>query len=450
MKNTTKKQWLKKATIAGLLIGSLSNFASAQSFKKYKSFSKKFFSGGVYAMTNEFDGNQIAAYGRNRDGSLEHIGNYPTGGDGGAFDGGEGLDPLISAYAVTLANNNSNLLCVNAGSGTITSFRVNRDRSLRRIDQESTLGVGPNSIATHRHIVYVSNIDADGEFNGEPDQEGSLTGYYLNRRGNLIPIPGSTRVLENRPSAVRFSPDGRFLIVSSINAGSSALASGSNDEIVVYQVGKFGKLSAQPVSAATSTELNNAEGRNLPSAIGFEIVRQGREQYVVVTEAREFQSDGTPPAFPALQTGSVSTWKLERNGSLTPVNLDVITGNSFTDGERTACWLDFSRDNSNFWVSNALESTLSTYSFNQGNIELVERVAAAGEGPNSPNPAEAFANTDGWIDLETDRRGRFIYQLYGLAGTIGVFRINGDASLEEIQEVTGNLPETNTQGIAAF
>ncbi len=401
-------------------------------------------------MTNEFDGNSIAAYGRRSNGTLVHIGTYPTGGDGGAFDGGEGLDPLISAYAVTLANNNRNLLCVNAGSGTITSFRVNRDRSLSRVDQESTLGVGPNSIAVSRRLVYVSNIDADGEFNGEPDQEGSITGYYLNRRGNLVPIPGSERQLGNRPSAVRFSPDGRFLIVSSINSGSSALASGSEDEIVVYAVDRGGRLSDEPVAAATSTLRGNAENRNLPSAIGFEIVRQAGRQYVVVTEAREFQADGAPPAFPALQTGSVSTWELGRDGSLTAVNLDVITGTDFFDGERTACWLDFSRDNRNFWVSNALESTLSTYSFNSGEIALVERVAASGQGPDSTVPQEAFANTDGWIDLETDRNGEYIYQLFGLSGTIGVFRINEDASLEAVQEVSGNLPDANTQGIAAF
>lgn len=408
------------------------------------------FRGGVYAMTNEEDGNSIVAYGRRGDGTLDLIGSFATGGDGGSFDGGEGLDPLISAYAVTLANRNRTLLAVNAGSGTITSFRVNRDRSLRRVDQESTLGVGPNSIATHRRLVYVSNIDEDGEFNGEPDQEGSLTGYFLTRRGNLIPIPNSERSLGNRPSAVRFSPDGRFLLVSSINAGSIALESGSQDSIVVYRVRRNGRLSREPVAAATSTLRDNAEGRNLPSAIGFEIVRQRRKQYVVVTEAREFRPDGTPPIFPALQTGSVSTWELTRRGDLVPIEQDVLTGEDFTDGERTACWLDFSRDNSSFWVSNALEATLSTYSFNAGEIELQERVAAAGQGPDSDVPAEAFGNTDGWIDLETDRRGEYIYQLFGLSGTVGVFKINEDATLTEIQQVSGDLPDQNTQGIAAF
>jgi len=76
------------------------------------------FVGAVYVMTNG-DGqvpdtnvqgdNSIIAYGRNADGTLEPIGPVLTGGAGGDFDGGEGLDPLISAYALTKTPDNSTL-----------------------------------------------------------------------------------------------------------------------------------------------------------------------------------------------------------------------------------------------------------------------------------------------------------------------------------------------------
>ena len=288
--------------------------------------------GGVYAMTNAFDGNEVVAYRRGLDGKLSLLGSFPTGGDGAAFDGGEGLDPLISAYSMLASDDGRFLLVVNAGSNSITAFRINPDASLTRTDVAWTGGVGPNSIAYSDGLVYVSNIDADGEFSGEPDQEGSLPGFR------------STRLLGNRPSAVQFSPDGEFLLVSSINAGSAALASGSNDEVVVYRVRRNGRLSAEPVGAATSTELFNSERRNLPSAIGFEIVERGESQFLVVTEAREFQFDDSPPAFPALQTGSASSWRLEEDGSLTPVSLDVLAGTRLFDGERTVCWIEFSAD----------------------------------------------------------------------------------------------------------
>lgn len=404
------------------------------------------YAGAVYAMSNDFRRNTIVGYGRKDDGTLELLGEYRTGGRGAAFDGGEGLDPLISAYSVIITENRRFLLAVNAGSSTISVMRINDDLSLSRRSVRRVRGVGPNSIAYRDGVIYVSTIDADGRFDGEPDQEGALTGFRLNANGRLVRISRSTRFLDNRPSAVQFSPDGRFLVVSSINAGSSALASGSNDEIVVYEVNRNGRLSRNPVSAATSTELFNDENRNLPSAIGFEIVEDEGEQYVVVTEAREFQADGSPPAFPALQTGSVSTWRLEHNGDLTAINLDVLAGNDLFDGERTACWIEFSKDGNNFWVSNALESSLSTFSFDQGQISLVEQIAAAGESPSDDNP---FGTSDGWIDLWASDDGNYVYQLFGLDGTIGVFEVGEDSGLNLIQEVS-DLPVENTQGIVAF
>ena len=121
-------------------------------------------------------------------------------------------------------------------------MRVNADFSLTVVDTEGTQDVGPNSIAyipSRRlgvnGIVYVSNITRP-EFLalGEPAQQGSIVGYKLLDNGDLVPIEGSKRDLANRPSAVQFSPDGDFLVVASINSGASALASGSEDELVVY------------------------------------------------------------------------------------------------------------------------------------------------------------------------------------------------------------------------
>jgi len=64
------------------------------------------------------------------------------------------------------------------------------------------------------------------------------------------------------------------------------------------------------VGSATGTVVGNPAGRNLASAIDFDTtVIDGRE-FVVVTEAREFNSAGGPPALPALQAGSVSVYEL--------------------------------------------------------------------------------------------------------------------------------------------
>lgn len=421
------------------------------------------FVGAVYAMTNG-DGqivgsnvqgpNTIIAYGRDANGELTPIGPFATDGNGGDFDGGEGLDPLISAYALTKTDDNENLLAVNAGSNTITSFNIEDDFSLEIAGTPQPTGaLGPNSIDVYdvdrdglKGIVYVSNITrAEFLAGGEPEHQGTVTGFWLLDDGSLSPIDGSTRNLENRPSAVQFSPDGNWLVVASINSGAAALASGSEDELVVYRVNADGTLSSDKVGAATSTLRGNTEGRNLPSAIGFQIVENN---YVVVTEAREFRPDGTPPAFPALQDGSVSTWQIQGDGSLTPISLDVASGENNTG--RTACWLDFTADGNYFFVSNAIEAGLASYSFNNGVVQLLDQTAAQGQGTGgADNGPDAFAVTEGWIDMWITDDGEYLYQLFGLDGTIGIYRVNGQ-SLEFVGEASGNLPETNTQGIVAI
>ena len=193
----------------------------------------------------------------------------------------------------------------------------------------------------------------------------------------------------------------------------------------------------------------NADNRNLPSAIGSQIVRGGDGNlYAVVTEAREFQADGLPPAFPALQDGSVSTWRIE-DDALVAVNLDVASGENNTG--RTACWLDFTLDESAFFVSNAIEAGLASYSFNNGEISLLNQTAAQGTGAtgNTTDPASAFSTTEGWIDMWISDDGAHLYQLYGLDGTIGIFGVNG-TSLTPIGEESNNLPADNTQGIVAI
>jgi len=109
-------------------------------------------------------------------------------------------------------------------------------------------------------------------------------------------------------------------------------------------------------------------------------------------------------------------------------------------------------DGEYFYVSNAIDSTISTFKFTDesGNVELINEVAASGEGPGTvTDGALGFSNTDGWIDLDMTDDGDFLYQLFGLSGAVGVYAVD-DGNLSLVEVVSGNLPEENTQGIVSF
>ena len=440
--------------------------------------------GAVYAMTNgegqvagvEQGPNSIVTYSRAADGTLALIESVLTEGNGGDFDGGEGLDPLISAYALTKTRDNSFVLAANAGSNSISALPINQeDYSLGSPQTIATNAIGPNSIDTYpapeslegvNSLVLVTNITREDFFGddengipfGEPRHRGTIDAFWLLDDGTFSPA-GPSVDLGNRPSCVHISPDGAYAIVTSINAGAAGLdegatdnegtggiAVGNQDEIVLFSIDiNTGSLTRE--DADTSTERGNDDLRNLPSAIGSQIVEGDNGRlFAVVTEAREFQYNGAPPAFNQLQDGSVSTWEIVDGGLRFIETINSGTGNT----GRTACWLDFSDENT-FFVSNAIEAGLVTYSFDNGNIALVNPSAASGIGapPAIPEVGGPFDETQGWIDMWISDDGEFLYQLYGLDGTIGVFRINGE-SLIPVEEVSGNLPENNTQGIVAI
>ena len=427
--------------------------------------------GAVFVGTNDLDDNSVAAFARAADGTLSPIGEFSTGGQGSTeFDGGEGLDPLISADSLVVTEDERFLLTVNAGSDEIVSFRINDDFSLTRVSVVDSGGVGPNSVAVDDGYVYVTNIDRDGlalgeagTTRGEPNDEGNVVGFTLSDSGVLTPT-GNSVDLDNRPANIDFSEDGDRIIVSSITSGSAALL-GENSEASIYSFDVLRSGRLQLADTGTPTLRGNTEGRNLPSAIDFDITVQNGREFVVVTEAREFNSEGAPPALPALQAGSVTVYELGDDSSLTITEGDFAftdgnpaAPNSFgADGQQlTACWIDFGHGSGSdiFYVSNAINASISSVRLaDDGTLEVIETIAAQGvsgfDQPGQTGP-EVFGTTDGFIDLDVAPDGDYLYQLEGLSGSIGVYELDGLGGLTQIQELSGELPEIDTQGLVAI
>ncbi len=342
--------------------------------------------GAVYAMTNAPGNNEIVVYERGSDGTLEMVGNVPTGGSGWA---GKPIDPLASQGSVALSRNHEWLAAANAGSDQISLFRV-RPGSVVRADVEDSGGNFPVSVTFHGDLLYVLNA---GSNIGKSD---SVSGFRVRQDGKLVALAGSTRSLSasaTSPAEVAFSPDGGFLVVTE---KATAL-------IDVFMVGDDGLLSASPVLSPSSGA----------TPFGFVFDRRG---HLVVGEA------GPPSA--------VSSYDIRPDGSLERLSGSVV------NGQKATCWIA-GNGGGNVYTANAGSSDLSDYSVAPDG-EVALRIAVAASAPGTTP-----------IDTSVTPDGRFLYTLNASTGTVGMFRVSPDGTLTDIGEIGGLPASAGAQGIAA-
>ncbi len=245
--------------------------------------------GAVFVQTDNTAGNAVAAYHRAPDGTLTLAGTYPTGGLGGILSGSV-VDHLASQGSLTYDDEHGLLFAVNAGSDTVSVFRVFGDRlELRQVIGSG--GAFPVSVTVHGNHAYV--LDALGG--------GSLYGYRI-ADGHLTPIPGSSRRLgldpnatpqfTNTPGQVAFTPDGSRILVTTKANGNS---------VDVFAVRPDGRLSRSPV-------VNVEPDTAVPFAISFD-----RAGHVLIAEAGPNAlatfalSGGTATQLAIADTGQMAT-----------------------------------------------------------------------------------------------------------------------------------------------
>ncbi len=384
--------------------------------------------GAVYAMSNNLKINTIIAYTRTASDEFVFLGEFQTGGKGAVLNSGSGVDPLISQNSIVVTPNKKFLLAVNAGSNSVTVFRIMSDFKLKVISTAPVFGKGPVAIAVNRfgRLVYVASADLDGRFKSAADSMGALTGFTLSSSGRLRRIGRSLRKLPTRPSDVVFAPDDRSLVVASNNAFSDALPKMS-DAVLSFHVFRGGLLSIRPVDGSSSTTPGSPPDRSLPAIIGLTVVKVRGVQFVVVPEIRTGQ------------TGSVSSFKLSSAGKLSPVSVDVLIGTSITEGERAPCWIVFNSRKNAFFVTDAATGSVSSFRFKAGRVKLISAVAASG-----------VSSLDGAIDVAITPDDKFLLVHGGVAGEVGVFKIQkGGARLEFVKNLEA-LPTGNTQGVVAI
>jgi 6-phosphogluconolactonase (cycloisomerase 2 family) len=342
----------------------------------------------VFVQTNELDGNRIVVFGRHGDGRLTEEDTYSTGGNGGNVAPGTASDRLGSQGSLVYDERHRLLFAVNAGSDSISVFRVHGTR-LQLTDVDPSGGDFPASIAVHDDLVYVLNAGGVG----------IVQGFEI--RGNRVrALEGSARSLGlantdppnflTSPGQVGFTPDGRQLIVTTKASGST---------IDVFRVQRDGRLS--------ETAVENPSATPVPFAFTFD--PRGR---LVSGEAA---------------TSSVTTYTINRDGTLA-------NPQSQSDNQVALCWIVEARGF--FYVSNTGSNNLSGY-----------RIDGDGR-PTLIGPSGVVATTgEGPIDMATAAGGRFLYAQTGIAGTVEQFRVREDGTLMRLGSVAG-LP-VGQEGIAA-
>jgi 6-phosphogluconolactonase (cycloisomerase 2 family) len=328
----------------------------------------------VFVQTNELGGNRILVFDRGADGSLTQAGSYPTGGNGGAALPGTESDRLASQGSLAFDPAHRLLIAVNAGSDTVSAFRVRGDR-LDLLDVVPSGGQFPSSVGVFGGLAYVLNAGGTGV----------VQGFRVGNAG-LDPIPASARTLGlgntdppnflTAPGQVGFTPDGRHLIVTT---------KASTSSIDVFRVGRGGLLSSAPVVNPGAT----------PVPFAFTFGPHGR---LVAGEAG---------------TSSVTTYAIGADGTLTDPK-------SQSDGQVALCWIE--RVGQFYFVSNTGSNTLSSFAVGpDGQPALLATVAAT----THPGP----------IDLASS--GNFLYAETGITGTVDEFAVGSDGSLTPIGSVTG-------------
>ena len=141
-------------------------------------------------MSCSFEGdapNEVIAFRRADDGSLDRIGSVATGGDG------DGTPHLQSQGSVTLTGDGQYLLVTNAASDDLSVFSVAADGSIELRERVHT-GSTPRSVAERDGLVVVLNT-------GEP----GLASFRLDAEG-IERVEGGDQALERATPTPRRSP----------------------------------------------------------------------------------------------------------------------------------------------------------------------------------------------------------------------------------------------------
>ena len=334
----------------------------------------------VYIESNGASQNVILVFQQQPDGRLSLESQTASGGKG--FGGG-----LASQGALALDKNNNLLFAVNAGSNTVSSFRIKNDGSLELLSTESSQGEKPVSVTVHDHFVYVVN-------NASSD----IAGFSVDVTGKLHAINGSYQTLSSAgadPAEISFTPDGDALMITEK----------ANNKITAFGVNGNGVVDNKVVNQSVG---------NTPFGFDF-----ARDQFMIVSNA-----DGGN-----VGTSSCTSYKNLDNLAIKDVNGIV------NNGQTAVCWVGTTSFGRFAYVANTGSNTISAYFVDlSGKLFLIPWVnAKAGE-----KPADIVVSSD----------NDFVYNINGGNNTLGEYKREALGQIHNIGFIN-SLPDF-AAGLVSF
>ena len=307
--------------------------------------------GAAYVQTNAAP-NEVIAFRRATDGSLDLIGSVATGGEG------DGTPHLQSQGSVTLTGDGQHLLVTNAASDDLSVFSVAADGSIELRERVHT-GSTPRSVDERDGLVVVLNT-------GQP----GLASFRVHAEG-IERVEGGDQTLDPSdadPAQVAFSPDGSMVVITQRGT----------DSIVTYEVtadGTFG----------TSSEIAS-EG---PTPYGFAFTSGGT---LVVTEAFGAEKGAAAASSYAIEDGSL-----------------VTRTSSVGNGRSEICWAVVTPDDRFAFTTNFADGAVSRYAIaSDGSLSLEDATAGISVDGMSGLRDEALSG-DGRFLYAIDADGGRIY-----------------------------------------
>ena len=201
----------------------------------------------VYVETNNpaAGQNAVLAFRQNpANGRLKEIGSFITGGTG-QINLPKVIGPDDSSQEVVATPDGQFLFAVNQGSNTVTSFRIDRNGSLDRIGTFDSGGVQPDSIGISGDKLYVSNR-GDSAVGHPGTVAPNITGFTIDEDGALSPLPGSsvTFPVDTSPSQNLISRYGQFLFADIFAVPGSTAPQGNT--FTPFQIQPDGALKLAP------------------------------------------------------------------------------------------------------------------------------------------------------------------------------------------------------------